>query len=219
MTPKLDPFYGLGNPAPTDFEIHPLLRERWSPRAFSPEPVAESAIDSMLEAARWSPSSTNEQPWNIVLADKTRDPEGHARILSVLVPFNQDWAAKAPVLAIAVAKLNSAYTGGPNKWALYDTGQAVAHLSIQAVALGISVHQMAGFDPAMARERLGIPEGYEPVAAMAIGYRGDPATLNPKLQAREAAPRVRRPASEWAFEGEWGRPRVTTPDAVVESTV
>jgi nitroreductase len=201
---------GLGKPAPVDFEIDVLLRERWSPRAFSAEPVTESAIDSLLEAARWAPSSSNEQPWHFILAARDRDPEGHARIVSALFPFNQDWAAKAPLLAISVAKMDSS-RGGPNKWALYDTGQAVAQMAIQATSMGISVHQMAGFDPALARERLGIPEGHEPVTAIAIGYRGDPGGLHPKLQEREAAPRVRRPPREWAFEGRWGQPRGDAP--------
>ncbi len=208
---------GFGKPAPADSQIHELIRERWSPRAFTAEPVPESAIDSLLEAARWAPSSSNEQPWNFILASRNRDPEGHARIVSVLVPFNQDWAAKAPVLAISVARLNSAHTGEANKWALYDTGQAVAQMAIQATAMGLSMHQMAGFDPTLARERLGIPEGYEPVTAIAIGYLGDPQELNPKLQAREAAPRTRRPSREWAFEGAWGHPRGEEPETVVES--
>jgi nitroreductase len=211
MTAPFDPLAGFGKPAPADFEIHDLIRERWSPRAFSAEPVPESAIDSLLEAARWAPSSSNEQPWHFILASRNGDPEGHSRIVSVLVPFNQAWASKAPLLAISVARLDST-SGEPNKWALYDTGQAVAQLAIQATAMGISVHQMAGFDPTLARERLGIPDGYEPVTAIAIGYRGDPQELSPKLQAREAAPRVRRPAREWAFEGRWGRPRGDAPE-------
>lgn len=216
MSPKADPLFGLGKPAPVDIEVHRLICERWSPRAFSAEPVPESAVDSLLEAARWAPSSSNEQPWNYILASRDRDPEGHARILSVLVPSNQAWAAKAPLLGLTVARTTSAISGQPNKWALYDTGQATAQLAIQATAMGISVHQMAGFDAALARERLGIPEGYEPVAAMAIGYLGDPNELSPKLQAREAAPRERRPAREWAFEGRWGQPRSAATDAVVK---
>ncbi len=212
--PRIDPLAELGKPAPADFEIHDLIRERWSPRAFSAEPVPEAAVDSLLEAARWAPSSNNEQPWHFILASRTADPEGHARLVSVLVPFNQAWAEKAPLLAISVARLNS-HAGEPNRWALYDTGQAVALLTVQATAMGLSAHQMAGFDPVLARERLGIPEGFEPVTAIAVGYRGDPQELNPKLQAREAAPRVRRPSREWAFEGLWGQPRKT--EAAIES--
>ena len=107
MPARIDPLAGLGKPAPADFEIDDLIRQRWSPRAFSAEPIPESAIDSLLEAARWAPSSSNEQPWHMILAGRNSDPEGHARIVSALVPFNQDWAAKAPLLAISVARMNT----------------------------------------------------------------------------------------------------------------
>jgi nitroreductase len=191
-------------PAPSGLPLHDLIRERWSPRAFSDQPVEQRDIDLLIEAARWAPSSMNEQPWAIVIGNRTVDPDGHARILETLVPANAVWAGKAPVLAIAVARQNFVRNGRPNRHALYDTGQAMAQLALQATALGLVVHQMGGFDPLKARELLGIPDGFEPVAAMAIGYPGHPAGLSEELHLRESAPRTRRPASEWAFAGHWG---------------
>jgi nitroreductase len=184
--------------------LHPLLRERWSPRAFSPRPVSAGDLDSLVEAARWAASSMNEQPWSLLIGDRERDPEGHARILSTLAPANAAWAAKAPVLGIAVARLNFTRNGKPNAWALYDTGQAMANLVIEATALGLAAHQMGGFDRDKARVELGVPEGYEPVAAIAIGYRGDASELSEELQRRELAPRTRRLSTEWAFRARWG---------------
>jgi nitroreductase len=145
----------------------------------------------------------NEQPWRFIVADRHDDPEGHARIGSTLVPFNAAWALRAPVLMIAIAKTAFTHNGAPNRHALYDTGQAVALLTVQATALSLAVHQMAGFDPDRARLLLGIPEGYEPVAALALGYPGDAGELSPELRARETAPRQRQPTSEWAYGGRW----------------
>jgi len=197
---------GLGKPAPADAGLHELIRERWSPRAFSGDPIPPAALDSLLEAARWAPSSMNEQPWSFILADRHSDPQGYARLESTLMEANRAWAGSAPVLGIAVARLAFARTGKPNRWAAYDTGQAVAQLTLQAVAVGLSVHQMGGFDADKARQLLGIPDGYEPVAALAIGYPGDDGDLSPEMRARELAPRQRRPATEWVYRSRWGQP-------------
>jgi nitroreductase len=194
-------------PAPTQQPIHPLIRERWSPRAFSDRPVSQGDLDSLVEAARWAPSSMNEQPWAILIGDRATDPEGHARILATLVPQNAVWAAKAPVLALTVARLTFLRHGRPNRHALFDTGQAIANLSLQATAMGLVLHQMGGFDADKARDLLAIPEGVEPVAAMALGYPGDPSDLPEELRQRELAPRTRRPTSEWAFGAKWGEAR------------
>ena len=193
----------MGKPAPADAPVHGLVRERWSPRAFSPVPVSSEAVSSLLEAARWAPSCMNEQPWAFVVADRDLNPESHARILSTLAPANQVWAGRAPILMISVARLTFSRNGSPNRWALYDTGQAVAQLVLQATSLGLVVHQMGGFDADQARALLAIPEGYEPMAAIAIGLPGDAASLSPELQARESAARQRRPAGDWVHFGSW----------------
>ncbi len=182
-----------------------LLACRRSPYAFSPQPVEPEELRQLFEAARWAPSSYNEQPWNFVVVTRN-DPEGFKRMLSILVEANQQWAHNAPVLALAVARLNFAQDGRPNRHALYDLGQAVAHLTVQAAALGLAVHQMGGFDVEQARQSFHLPAGHEPVAVIAIGYPGDPTALPEALRRREMAPRSRRPLGEFVFNTTWGEP-------------
>jgi nitroreductase len=210
------PLAGLGNPAPAAAGIHELIRERWSPRAFSSAPVSPERLNVLLEAARWAPSSMNEQPWRFIAANRQDDPEGHARIASTLVPFNAAWASRAPVLMIVAAKTAFTHNGAANHSAYYDVGQAVALLSLQATAFGLAVHQMGGFDRDRDRARLllGIPEGYEPVVALALGYPGDAGELSPEMRAREMAPRTRRPASERVYGGRWSEPLPPTTESV-----
>ncbi len=193
----------MQKPAPNDFPVHELIRERWSPRAFSDKPVPEDILRSLFEAARWAPSSSNEQPWAYVVAARD-DNESFEKMLSVLVEFNAAWAKSAPVLAIAVAHLVFAKNNAPNRNAQYDTGAASALLSVEATALGLAVHQMAGFDPEKARQVFGIPSGWEAIAALAIGYPGDPASLPQPLKDRELAPRTRKPIAEFVMAGHWG---------------
>jgi nitroreductase len=126
-------------------------------------------------------------------------------LLGCIVPANALWAGKAPVLMLSVAKLTYDSNGAPNRHALYDVGQATANLAIQATALGLALHQMGGFDMERARKEFSIPEGYEPVAAIAVGYPGDPASLPESLRARASAPRSRRELGEFVFTGRWGK--------------
>lgn len=194
----------MQKPAPSDVPIHELLRNRWSPRAFADKSVAPEVLRSLFEAARWAPSSSNEQPWAYLVATKD-DPENFAKLLATLVEFNQNWARHAPVLALSVAHLNNARDAKPNRVALHDVGSASAQLTTEANSRGLFVHQMAGFDANKARDTFHIPEDWQPVAAMAIGYPGDPASLPQPLRDRELAPRSRKPLSEVAMTGEWGR--------------
>jgi len=192
----------MQKPAPTNFPVHDLIRHRWSPRAFAEKPVEPSVLASLFEAARWAPSSNNEQPWSYLVATK-EEKENFAKTLSVLVEFNAGWAKEAPVLMITVSRLNF-QNGTPNRNAFYDTGAATALLSVEATARGLAVHQMAGFDPAKAKQVFDIPEDWEPIAAIAIGYPGDPNSLPQKLHDREIAPRTRKPLSEFVMSGRWG---------------
>jgi nitroreductase len=189
--------------ARTDHPVHELVRKRWSPRAFSEQPIPADILRSLFEAARWAPSSNNEQPWAFIVATKD-DPESYSRLLSTLVEFNQTWAGHAPVLAIAVSELAFARNGNPNRNAFYDTGAAVAHLTSEATARGLFVHQMAGFDPQKAVELFRIPKGWEPIAAFVIGYPGDPQTLPETLRERELAPRSRKSLADFVMSGSWG---------------
>jgi nitroreductase len=167
--------------------------------------VEPAVLGSLFEAARWAASAFNEQPWRFVVA--TRDDEAaHARLLSTLVPGNQAWAAAAPVLIVTAVATTYARTGKPNAHARHDLGLAVGQLSVEATSRGLVLHQMAGIDADRAREACGIPEGYEPVTAIALGYPGDPASLPDALRERETALRTRRPAAESVFGGRWGEP-------------
>jgi nitroreductase len=195
----------MKNHASTDHPVHDLIRERWSPRAFSDKPVPAEALRSLFEAARWTPSSSNEQPWAFLVATKG-DHNTHAKLLSTLVEFNQTWAKHAPVLGIAVSELAFAHNGHPNRNAFYDTGAAMAHLTTEATARGLFVHQMGGFDAHKAIDVFSIPSGWEPIAAFAIGYAGDPQTLPENLRERELAPRKRKPLAEFVMSGSWGQP-------------
>jgi len=189
--------------APAESPIHDLIRERWSPRAFADKPVPHDALRSLFEAARWAPSSNNEQPWAYLVATKD-DKENFAKTLGVLVEFNASWAKNAPVLALAVAKLAFAKNNAPNRNAPYDLGAASAFLTVEATSRGIFVHQMAGFDPQKARQTFGIPSDWDSFAALAIGYPGDPESLPQSLKDREVAPRTRKPVSEFVMAGQWG---------------
>ena len=132
------------------------------------------------------------------------DAENFEKSLGALVEFNANWAKKAPVLVIAVAELAFAKNNAPNRNAQYDVGAASLQLSIEATARGLVVHQMAGFDPETAKESYNIPQGWEPIAAMAIGYPGDASSLPEPLQSREKAPRSRKRIHEFVMSGQWG---------------
>jgi nitroreductase len=189
--------------AETSQPIHKLLAERWSPYGFSSQPVEPEKLESLMEAARWTASSSNAQPWSFVVATQ-KQPEQFERLLAPLMPFNQEWVNKAPVLIYSVAKLTMDHNGQPNRHALHDTGMALANVMTQATALGLSVHAMAGFDVEKAREALGLQRGYEPVAAFAVGYAGDPSNLPAALRERHNAKRSRKQLESFVFSGKWG---------------
>jgi nitroreductase len=194
----------MEKPADTQYPIHDLLRRRWSPRAFDDRPIEPEKLRSLFEAARWAPSSNNGQPWRFLVATKEHKTE-YDRLLNCLVEGNRKWAHRAPVLLLSVAKLDFE-DGSPNRHALYDTGMAAENLALQATALGLVVHQMAGFHIDQARADCQIPDGHEPVAMMAVSYPGDPALLSDRLRERETQPRVRKPLSESLYSATWGQP-------------
>ena len=193
----------MNKPAPVEYAVQDLIKNRWSPRAFSDKPVSSELLRSLFEAARWAPSSSNEQPWAYIVATKD-DPENFEKSLGALIEFNANWAKHAPVLVIAVAELAFAKNNAPNRNAQYDVGAASMQLSLEATARGLVVHQMAGFDPETAKEAYDIPQGWDPIAAMAIGYPGDASSLPEPYQTREKAPRSRKPIREFVMSGQWG---------------
>lgn len=195
------------NPAATDHPINDLLRRRWSSRVFEDRAVEPEKIMSMLEAARWAPSCFNDQPRHFLVFDGS-DPESLGKARACLVPGN-GWALKAPVLLLSVARETFEQTGKPNRWAQHDTGLATENLLLEAFELGLAAHPMGGYDADRARAEFEIPDGFTPIAMIAIGYqyRGKLSDLDEKLRAKELAPRARKPIDEIAFYGSWGRPR------------
>jgi nitroreductase len=195
----------MKKPATAGHPIHELIRERWSPRAFTDKPVEPEKLLSILEAARWAPSSSNGQPWVFLVARK-EEPEEFAKILGCLVEANQAWAKAAPVLMISVARRIFEDSGKPNRCAVHDLGLASENMVLQAVALGLAAHGMGGIDLDKIRQVYALPENCEPVAAWAIGYAGEPEMLSGPLREWEVAPRERKELPEFVFGAEWGKP-------------
>ncbi|MGA3075005.1 MAG: nitroreductase family protein [Bryobacteraceae bacterium] len=184
--------------------IMDVIRKRWSPAIYSPQSVEPEKLLSVLEAARWAPSSFNAQPWSFLVARK-EEPEEFARMLSCLVPGNVAWAQHVPVLMISVARLHFEHNGAVNRHAFHDTGIATGFLMLQAASLGILAHGMAGFDAAKARELYAIPAPHEAVAAIGLGYPGDEQGASEELRKRNQR-RPRRKLEEFVFAGRWGQP-------------
>lgn len=181
-----------------DSPVDPAFLDRWSPRAFSPEPLDEESILSLFEAARWAPSAGNEQPWIYLYATSL---EERARFLAVLDESNQTWVRNAPMIAFVVARLTLARNGRPNRTAQFDTGSSWISLALEARKLGLYAHAMAGFDSNRAHETLAVPrEAYEVMAAIAIGRYGDPDQLSEYNRGREK-PSTRKHVSEFVFHG------------------
>lgn len=187
--------------AKTTHNILDLIAERWSPRAFADQPVEQEKLNQLFEAARWAPSSSNEQPWRYIYAHK--GTAGYDKLFEALVSGNQEWAKSAPVLGVSIAKMHYDYKNRDNRHAYHDTGMATGMLLIQATYLGLYVHQMGGFSQEKIMELFDIPEGYEAVAAIAIGYLGDADTLSDKNKESELKPRERKPLNEIVFNGEF----------------
>lgn len=175
--------------AQTSAPVIDTLAERWSPRAFDANhEFSEGALRGVFEAARWAPSASNSQPWRFILA--RRGGESFVKIEETLAGFNKMWAGSAAALVVNIAETADA-EGNAHPWAEYDLGQAVAHLSVQAHAEGLYVHQMGGFDRAAISEAFGLEERFVPVSVMVIGAIGSAEQLPEPLRERELAPRTR----------------------------
>lgn len=178
---------------PTDSPLHPLLAARWSPRGFDPDQVL--TLDDLLplvEAARWAPSSGNTQP--VRFAVVLRGADRHSALVEALAAGNRGWAVRAAALVVAVG-LTEDDAGKPYRSWQHDTGQAVAHLSLQAVARGLHTHQMGGFDQGATATLLGLAPVQRPVVVVAVGRLGGP-PLDEALARRESAERIRRPLAD-----------------------
>ena len=177
--------------ATTTVPVHALLAERWSPRGFDPAHRLEGQqAEALLEAARWAPSANNSQPWRFLLAH--RDDTAFGLLADALADGNRPWATTASALLLVAAQ-TADENGRPRPWALYDTGQAVSALSVQAEAEGLHVHQMGGFDADVVRHRLALDDALQPVVVVAVGRRDPDAVLAEPYAARERSPRTREP--------------------------
>ncbi|MFF1632693.1 nitroreductase family protein [Leifsonia sp. NPDC058248] len=175
-------------------QLLPVLAGRWSPRSFdSTAVIDEDKLTAALEAARWSPSAANSQPWRFIVA--RRGTTAFDTVVANLVGFNAAWAGSASVLIVALAETVDT-DGKERRWATYDLGQAVAHLSVQAHHDGLHVHQMGGFDAQGLRAAFDIDERFVPVSVTALGTLGDPDALPEPLRERELAPRTRVPLND-----------------------
>src|SRR4051794_41056397 len=180
--------------AATSAPLHPLLAQRWSPRGFDPDhQLRDGELTALLEAARWAPSASNSQPWRFALAVR-RTPE-YAAVLDALAPGNRAWAHAASALVVAAAR-TAGDDGSPRPWAAYDTGQAVAHLTVQAQHQGLAVHQLGGFDRDRVARLLAGPEDVTPLVVLAVGRHDPEARLPEPFAYREKAPRERLPLED-----------------------
>lgn len=189
-------------PRQSEHPVEPLFLERWSPRAFTSEEIPQAELNSIFEAARWAPSSFNSQPWRFLYA--RRGTPAFDTFLSLLVPFNQQWAQNAAVLVFVVSARSFVRPGTsepvPARSHSFDTGAAWANLALQATKLGWRAHGMGGFDVEKARTELKVPEDYEVEIAVALGRRGDKSLL-PESFYKGETPSGRRPLAETVFEG------------------
>lgn len=198
----------MANPHPKlakpDHSILPVMAERWSPYAYDPRPVEREKLLSCLEAARWAPSSYNEQPWTFILTERT-DTAAFAKALDCLVEPNQAWAKNAGVLLLTVVSRTFSRNGKPNAACEHDVGLAAGNMVLQATALGLQGHQMIGIVPAKVRATYKVPDGHDPLTAIALGYPAAVAagSTDPLAQ-RDLVPRARKTLSEIVVTS-WGQ--------------
>jgi nitroreductase len=192
----------MNKPATTSHPINHLAANRWSPRAFLNKPVENEKLLSLFEAARWSASGGNEQPWRFIVG--VNHDETWQKIFETLNDGNREWNEHVPVLILAIGYKISSWDGNVSGYFQYDTGQAVAHLSLEAMHQGLHVHQMGGFSPEKAMELFEIPDDNLPLTVISVGYAGEPELLSPTLKEREIQERKRKELGEIVFSGKFG---------------
>ncbi|MEE4280418.1 MAG: nitroreductase family protein, partial [Pseudomonadales bacterium] len=193
----------MNHSANIDTPIHSLLAQRWSPYSFDPtRAVTSDDLQALFEAARWTASAFNAQPWRYIVGVKARNPQLWEQVLEVLVEGNQGWAQHAPVLALGLVQTDFEHNGKPNHWAIHDLGAASANLTLEASSRGLSVHQMAGIEPEKAILTFSLAESVKPVTALAIGYQGHNPDLNSAIANRDQKTRERKATSEFLIHGQ-----------------
>jgi nitroreductase len=183
---------------PVEHKVIEPIAKRWSPRAFSGKAIDQKTLDTLFEAARWTASAFNEQPWRFIVATKDGS-EHYQNVLSCANEWNQKWASLAPVLVITIFKTHYSHNNAPNKHASYDLGGAVTALSLEATAHDIFVHQMAGILPDRTKELFNIPEGYDVASMLAMGYLGNIKDLPEEFHKGETRERTRKALNEIVF--------------------
>jgi nitroreductase len=197
----------IPKPATTQQPIHEIIANRWSGRAYdASKPVSKEQIISLLEAARWAPSCFGDEPWRYVVCNKADNMQAWQAAFDCLVPGNQGWAVNAPVLLLICADTVFRANGKPNKWAPYDTGAATENLCLQAAASGLMAHQMGGFDADKARATFKVPERFQILPMVTVGYQAPVESLSDEVKERELATRNRQPLGELFFDGAWEKP-------------
>lgn len=177
------------------YPLHELIEKRWNPRAFSEQMLSPEQALTLLEAARWSASCNNEQPWRFIWSLRDSS-ELYNKLFDCLMPGNQGWAAAAPFLMLTLVQTEFTATGKPNRWAAHDLGLAIGNLTTQATAMDLYVHNMGGFSVEKAREHFSLPENLEPMTMIVIGHLGEPGMLSEYNQKRELELQQRKPLAE-----------------------
>ena len=196
----------MKKPATTQAPVHDIIANRWSPRAYdASKPVSQAQIMSMLEAARWAPSCFGDEPWRFIVWDKNKDAAAWEKAFDCIVQGNQGWAKDAPVFVLICAGTLFEQNQKLNRWGAYDTGAAAVSLSLQATSMGLVTHQMGGFDGEKTRAAFNIPEQFEMMSMMAVGYIADVDALPEEAKERTLAPRKRKPLGELFYEGVWNQ--------------
>ncbi len=183
-----------------EHKINPLILSRWSPRSMTGEEISDEELMSLFEAARWAPSSYNNQPWRFIYAK--RNTKHWDKIFNLMVEFNQSWTKNAAVLVVFISNKNFEHNNNPSVTHSFDTGAAWENLALQAETMGFVTHGMQGFDYEKARKELEIPEDYSVEAMVAIGKRGRKEDLPKEMQERES-PSVRKPLKDIIMEGKF----------------
>ena len=182
----------------TDQKLHPLIEKRWSPLAFSGEAIEEDDLEKIFTAASWAASANNEQPWSYIYA--TKGTAGFETLWNCLNDGNKPWTANAPVIFVALYRKTFKRNGRENKWALHDLGMANAQLLLQASAIDIYGHLMAGFDVNKLKQSLNLGDDLVPACMGVLGYLGNPDSLEEPYRTREKAERKRNKLNEFVLK-------------------
>jgi len=185
-------------------KIHELIEKRWSPRAFADKEIEKEKVEKLFLAASYAASCFNEQPWRFIYGTKSY-PERYEQLLSCLGEFNQIWVKTAPMIILTLAAKNFAKNGKANAHARHDLGLAIGNMSAQAASMNLYLHQMAGFSPDKARELFEVPDEFDIVTMIAVGYKGNAEILPESMREMESSVRDRKDLDSLLFCGDWNK--------------